>query len=132
MWVAIEHCGILGIVVSIVILRLAVWKFFFIVLLPIVWGGFLLFVAYHALWTLFGRHRLTITGKNCDYEARLGPHINRENFLLGKDAQAICFPVNLLSITGADGISHDCFQSLPPRCYLPLIAFIWKHADKPL
>jgi 5-formyltetrahydrofolate cyclo-ligase len=128
LWGAIEHCGILGIVVSIVILWLAAWKFFFIVLLPIVWGGFLLFVAYHALWTLFGRHRLTITGINCDYEARLGPRINRECFPLGEGSRAICFPVNLLSIIAANGTIHDCFHNLPPRCYLPLIAFIWKHA----
>lgn len=140
-------CGVLGLVASTVFLWLSSWTLtlstsapllnwlsalsvVFIALVPITWTVLFLAVCYHALWTLFGRHRLTVTGANCEYEARLGPRVKRKSFVLSSGSHATSYPGNSLCVTAADGEHHYCFDNLPPRCYLPLIVFVRKHALK--
>ena len=144
---ALGCCGLLGLVASTVFLRLSSWTIdlsatapllnwlsalsvVFIALVPIVWTVLFLAVGYHALWTLFGRHRLTVTGANCEYEARLGPRVKRKSFVLSGGSHATSYPGNSLCVTAADGEHHYCFDNLPPRCYLPLTVFVRKHALK--
>lgn len=140
-------CGLLGLVASTVFLWFSDWTIslsatapllnwlsalsvVFIALVPIVWTALFLAVGYHALWTLFGRHRLTVTGANCEYEARLGPRAKRKSFVLSSGSHATSYPGNSLCVTAADGEHHYCFDNLPPRCYLPLTVFVRKHALK--
>ena len=142
---ALGCCGLLGLVASTVFLRLSSWTIdlsttapllnwlsalsvVFIALVPIIWTALFLAVGYHALWTLFGRHRLTVTGANCEYEARLGPRVKRKSFVLSGGSHATSYPGNSLCVTAADGEHHYCFDDLPPRCYLPLTVFVRKHA----
>lgn len=142
---ALGCCGLLGLVASTVFLWLSDWTIslsatapllnwlsalsvVFIALVPIVWTVLFLAVGYHALWTLFGRHRLTVTGANCEYEARLGPRVKRKSFVLSGGSHATSYPGNSLCVTAADGEHHYCFDNLPPRCYLPLTVFVRKHA----
>ena len=144
---ALGCCGLLGLVASTVFLWLSSWTIdlsttapllnwlsalsvVFIALVPIVWTALFLAVGYHALWTLFGRHRLTVTGANCEYEARLGPRVKRKSFVLSGGSHATSYPGNSLCVTAADGEHHYCFDNLPPRCYLPLTVFVRKHALK--
>ena len=144
---ALGCCGLLGLVASTVFLWLSSWTIdlsatapllnwlsalsvVFIALVPIVWTALFLAVGYHALWTLFGRHRLTVTGANCEYEARLGPRVKRKSFVLSSGSHATSYPGNSLCVTAADGEHHYCFDNLPPRCYLPLTVFVRKHALK--
>ena len=144
---ALGCCGLLGLVASTVFLWLSSWTIdlsatapllnwlsalsvVFIALVPIVWTVLFLAVGYHALWTLFGRHRLTVTGANCEYEARLGPRVKRKSFMLSSGSHATSYPGNSLCVTAADGEHHYCFDDLPPRCYLPLTVFVRKHALK--
>ena len=144
---ALGCCGLLGLVASTVLLWLSSWTIdlsttapllnwlsalsvVFIALVPIVWTALFLAVGYHALWTLFGRHRLTVTGANCEYEARLGPRVKRKSFVLSGGSHATSYPGNSLCVTAADGEHHYCFDNLPPRCYLPLTVFVRKHALK--
>ena len=144
---ALGCCGLLGLVASTVFLWLSSWTIdlsatapllnwlsalsvVFIALVPIVWTVLFLAVGYHALWTLFGRHRLTVAGANCEYEARLGPRVKRKSFVLSSGSHATSYPGNSLCVTAADGEHHYCFDNLPPRCYLPLTVFVRKHALK--
>ena len=144
---ALGCCGLLGLVASTVFLRLSSWTIdlsatapllnwlsalsvVFIALVPIVWTVLFLAVGYHALWTLFGRHRLTVAGANCEYEARLGPRVKRKSFVLSSGSHATSYPGNSLCVTAADGEHHYCFGDLPPSCYLPLTVFVRKHALK--
>ena len=144
---ALGCCGLLGLVASTVFLRLSSWAIdlsatapllnwlsalsvVFIALVPIVWTVLFLAVGYHARWTLFGRHRLTVAGANCEYEARLGPRVKRKSFVLSSGSHATSYPGNSLCVTAADGEHHYCFDDLPPRCYLPLTVFVRKHALK--
>lgn len=100
-----------------------------IALVPLVWIALFLAIAHHALWTLFGRHRLTITGVACGYEVRLGPRVKHKSFKLGDCSRASFYPGNSLCITATNGIPYYCFNNLPRRCYLPLIVFVNKHAN---
>ena len=101
------------------------WNDVLMAMLSFVWTLLSLVIAYHALWTLFGKHRLTISDKHCDYEARLGPRVKRKSFTLGQSPYAASFPGKSLRVLAADGNCHYCFDNLPPRCYLPLIVFVW-------
>ena len=101
------------------------WNDVLMAMLSFVWTLLSLVIAYHALWTLFGKHRLTISDKHCHYEARLGPRVKRKSFTLGQSPYAASFPGKSLRVLAADGNCHYCFDNLPPRCYLPLIVFVW-------
>ena len=62
------------------------------------WYDRLLAVLHHTLWSLFGIHRLTITGKECRYEKRLGPRIKRRHFELSDNPQVSSYPGGLLQV----------------------------------
>lgn len=115
------HVGLIG---TLLVSLLTRWPGVFFALMAILWSVLLLAILHQALWTLFGRHRLTVTGANCEYEARLGPRVKRKSFVLSGGSHATSYPVSTLCVTAADGEHHYCFNNLPPRCYLPLIAFV--------
>lgn len=103
---------------------------------PVTWG--LLFVAslavlgiivHHALWGLFGRHRLTVAEAVCTYETCLGPWGRSARIAL---ASCSCVEVasGALIVTDADGEPHTCFSDLPCRCYLPLELLVQEAIDR--
>ena len=120
------HVGLIG---TLLVSLLTRWPGVFFALMAILWSVLLLAILHQALWTLFGRHRLTVTGANCEYEARLGPRVKRESFVINGGSHATAYPGSSLCVTDAGGNHHYCFDNLPPRCYLPLIVFIRKHAN---
>ena len=99
----------------------------FTVSMLVIWSIIILAVLHNVLWTLFGRHRLKITGANCEYEARLGPRVKRQSFTLGNNSHVTAYLLRGLRILSADGERHYCFHDLPDRCYLPLVLFVEKH-----
>ena len=122
---AIRLCLMLGVIGTLLATFMARWPIVFVLSLLLLWGAISLVVVYNALWTLFGRHRLTIAGANCEYEARLGPRVKRLSFVINGDSHATAeYPSSSLCVTNAGGDHHYCFNDLPPRCYLPLIAFV--------
>ena len=124
---AVGGYGLLGLVGTLVAFWLARWTSVLLVILPILWGALLLAIAYHALWTLFGRHRLRIAGGVCDYEAELGPRVKRQRFRLTRGSSVSCSAGHALCVASAEGDRHYCFNDLPSRCYLPLMAFLQRH-----
>ena len=119
--------GLLGLVGTLVAFWLARWTSVLLVLLPILWGALLLAIAYHALWTLLGKHRLRIADGVCDYVAELGPRVKRRHFTLTRDSSVSCSAGRSLCIASAEVDCHYCFNDLPSRCYLPLMAFLQRH-----
>ena len=119
--------GLLGLVGTLVAFWLARWTSVLLVILPVLWGALLLAVAYHALWTLLGKHRLRIADGVCDYVAELGPRVKRRHFTLTRDSSVSCSAGRSLCIASAEDDCHYCFNDLPSRCYLPLMAFLQRH-----
>lgn len=122
-------CGTLGIFATLLASFLTRWPAVFAVSMLLFWSIMILAVLYHAHWTLFGRHRLKITGANCEYETRLGPRVKRQAFTLDNDSHVTSY-LRQLRIVSADGEHHYCFNDLPNRCYLPLVLFVEKHIPK--
>jgi len=125
----IVGCGTLGIFATLLASFLTRWLAVFAVSMLLFWSIMILAVLYHALWTLFGKHRLKIIGANCEYEMRLGPRVKRQAFTLGNDSHVTSY-LRQLRVISADGEHHYCFDDLPDRCYLPLVLFVEKHIAK--
>jgi hypothetical protein len=123
-------CLYLGFFGTLIVSFLTRWPVLFLASLLFLWCALILAVLHHTLWSLFGKHRLTVTGKECHYEARLGPRIKRRHFTLSGNSQASSYPGGSLYVVADKANSLWLFQNLPGRCYLPLVLFVEKHAQK--
>ena len=122
-------CLLLGLLGTLIVSFLTRWPVLFFASLLFLWCALFLAVLHNALWSLFGTHRLTVTGKECHYEARLGPRIKRSHFTLSDNSQASSYPGGSLHVVADEANSLWLFQNLPGRCYLPLVLFVRKHAQ---
>ena len=123
-------CLYLGFFGTLIVSFLTRWPVLFLTSLLLMLCVMILAVLHHALWSLFGTHRLTVTGKECHYENRLGPRIKRRHFTLSGNSQASSYPGGSLYVVADKANSLWLFQNLPGRCYLPLVLFVRKHAQK--
>ena len=121
-------CLLLGLLGTLIVSFLTRWPVLFFASLLFLWCALFLAVLHNALWSLFGTHRLTVTGKECHYEARLGPRIKRRHFTLSDNSQASSYPGGPLHVATDEGSGLWLFHNLPGRCYLPLVLFVRKHA----
>lgn len=121
-------CLFLGLLGTLIVSFLTRWPVLFFASLLFLWCALILAVLHNALWSLFGTHRLTVTGKECHYEARLGPRIKRSHFTLSDNSQASSYPGGSLYVATDEGSGLWLFHNLPGRCYLPLVLFVRKHA----
>lgn len=119
------HLGFFG---TLIVSFLTRWPVLFLTSLLLMLCVMILAVLHHALWSLFGTHRLTVTGKECHYENRLGPRIKRSHFTLSDNSQASSYPGGSLYVAIDEANRLWLFQNLPGRCYLPLVLFVRKHA----
>jgi len=120
----------LGLIGTLIVSFLTRWPVLFFASLLFLWCVLLLAVLHNAMWSLFGTHRLTVTGKECHYEARLGPRVKRRHFTLSDDSQASSYPGGSLHVAIDTCSGLWLFQNLPGRCCLPLVLFVEKHARK--
>ena len=118
------HLGFFG---TLIVSFLTRWPVLFLTSLLLMLCVMILAVLHHALWSLFGTHRLTVTGKECHYENRLGPRIKRRHFTLSDNSQASSYPGGSLYVAIDEANRLWLFQNLPGRCYLPLVLFVRKH-----
>ena len=123
-------CLYLGFFGTLIVSFLTRWPVLFLTSLLLMLCVMILAVLHHALWSLFGTHRLTVIGKECHYENRLGPRIKRRHFTLSGNSQASSYPGGSLYVVADKANSLWLFQNLPGRCYLPLVLFVRKHAPK--
>lgn len=123
-------CLYLGFFGTLIVSFLTRWPVLFLTSLLLMLCVMILAVMHHALWSLFGTHRLTVIGKECHYENRLGPRIKRRHFTLSGNSQASSYPGGSLYVVADKANSLWLFQNLPGRCYLPLVLFVEKHAQK--
>ena len=123
-------CLYLGFFGTLIVSFLTRWPVLFLTSLLLMLCVMILAVLHHALWSLFGTHRLTVTGKECHYENRLGPRIKRRHFVLSDNSQASSYPGGALHVAIDACSGLWLFQNLPCRCYLPLVLFVRKHAQK--
>ena len=123
-------CLFLGLLGTLLVSFLTRWPVLFFAALLFLWCALILAVLHHALWSLFGTHRLTVTGKECHYENRLGPRIKRRHFTLSDNSQASSYPGGSLYVAIDEANRLWLFQNLPGRCYLPLVLFVRKHARR--
>ncbi len=122
-------CLFLGLLGTLIVSFLTRWPVLFFASLVFLWCALILAVLNQALWSLFGTHRLTVTGKECRYEARLGPRVKRRHFTLSGNSQASSCPGGALQVAVDTCSGLWLFQKLPGRCYLPLVLFVRKHAN---